>query len=55
MVSVVHLKQLEAAKKLGVRKYWSDEDEKHAVEHVRELTEEERLQRVRVYDASDVL
>ncbi len=55
MVSVVHLRQLEAAKKLGERRYWSDEDEKHAVEHARELTEEERLLRVRVYDASDVL
>jgi hypothetical protein len=55
LVSVVHLRQLEAAKKLGERKYWSDEDERHSVEHVRELTEEERLLRVRIYDASDVL
>lgn len=55
MVSIIHLRQLEAAKKLGERRYWSDEDEKHAVEKARELSEEERLLRVRVYDASDVL
>jgi hypothetical protein len=55
LVSVVHLRQLEAAKKLGERVYWSDEDEKHTVERARELTEAERLLRVRVYDASDVL
>ncbi len=55
MVSIVHLRQLDAAKKLGERCYWSDEDEKHAVEKARELSEEERLLRVRVYDASDVL
>ncbi len=55
MVSVIHLRQLEAAKKLGERRYWSDEDEKNAVERARELTEEERLLRVRVYDASDIL
>lgn len=55
MVSLVHLRQLEAAKKLGERRYWSDEDEKHAVERARELTEAERLLRVRVYDAGDIL
>ncbi len=55
MVSVIHLRQLEAAKKLGKRKHWSDEDEAKAEEETRELTEEERLQRVRVYDAGDVL
>jgi phage gp46-like protein len=55
LVSLIHLRQLEAAKKLGERKYWSDEDEKLAGERVRELTEEERIQRVRVYDAGDVL
>jgi hypothetical protein len=54
MVSVIHLRQLEAAKRLGKRKYWSDEDEAK-IEEVRELTEEERLLRVRVYDAGDVL
>jgi hypothetical protein len=55
LVSLIHLRQLEAAKKLGERKYWSDEDEKLAVKRGRELTEEERIQRVRVYDAGDVL
>lgn len=59
MVSVVHLRQLEAAKKLGKRKYWSDEDEEKAraaeEEGLPELTEEERLKRVRVYEPSDVL
>ncbi len=55
MVSIVHLRQLEAAKKLGERKYWSDEDEKNAVERGRELKEAERLLRVRVYEPGDVL
>jgi len=58
LVSVVHLRQLEAAKKLGKRKYWSDEDEEKAraaEEKLPELTEEERLQRVRVYEPGDVL
>jgi C4-dicarboxylate-specific signal transduction histidine kinase len=55
LVSVIHLRQLEAAKKLSERRYWSDEDEKNVVERARELTEEERLLRVRVYDASDIL
>ncbi len=58
MVSVVHLRQLEAAKKLGKRKYWSDEDEEKAraaEEEAPELTEEERLMRVRVYEPGDVL
>jgi hypothetical protein len=55
LVSVIHLRQIEAAKKLGERQYWSDEDEKNAVEMARELTEEERLHRVKVYDAGDVL
>ncbi len=55
MVSLVHLRQLEAAKKLGERKYWSDEDEKNAVERTRELTEAERLLRVRVYEPGDSL
>ena len=56
MVSVIHLRQLEAAKKLGKRKYWSDEEEKKAKkEESGELTEEKRLQRARVYDAGDVL
>jgi hypothetical protein len=55
LVSLIHLRQLEAAKKLCERRYWSDEDEKLAVERVRELTEEERLHRVRVYDSGDVL
>jgi len=53
---VIHLRQLEAAKKLGKRRYWSDEDEEKAKEDEgRELTEEERLQRVRVYEPGDVL
>lgn len=55
MVSVIRLRQLEAAKKLGKRRYWSDEDEEKAKEEGMELTEEERLLRVRVYDAGDVL
>ncbi len=55
LVSVIHLRQLEAAKKLGERRYWSDEDEKNAVERARELTEEERLQRIKVYEPGDVL
>lgn len=58
MVSVVHLRQLEAAKKLGERKYWSDEDEekaKSAEVELPELTESERLRRVRVYEPGDVL
>jgi hypothetical protein len=58
LVSVVHLRQLEAAKKLGKRKYWSDEDEEKAraaEEESPELTEEERLKRVRVYEPGDVL
>ncbi|MCX6648531.1 MAG: hypothetical protein NTV61_03985 [Candidatus Bathyarchaeota archaeon] len=54
MVSVIHLRQLEAAKRLGKRRHWSDEDEK-AEKEGSELTEEERLQRVRVYDAGDIL
>ena len=58
MVSVIQLRQLEAAKKLGERKYWSDEDEEKAraaEEELPELTEEERLKRVRVYEPGDVL
>jgi glycerol-3-phosphate cytidylyltransferase-like family protein len=58
LVSVIHLRQLEAAKKLGERKYWSDEDEekaKAAEEELPELTEAERLRRVRVYEPGDVL
>ncbi len=58
MVSVVHLRQLEAAKRLGERKYWSDEDEekaKAAEVELPELTEAERLRRVRVYEPGDVL
>ncbi len=58
MVSVVHLRQLEAAKKLGERKYWSDEDEEKvraAEEGLPELTEKKRLRRVRVYEPGDVL
>jgi len=58
LVSVVHLRQLEAAKRLGERKYWSDEDEekaKAAEVELPELTEAERLRRVRVYEPGDVL
>jgi len=58
LVSVVHLRQLEAAKRLGERKYWSDEDEekaKAAEVELPELTEAERLRRVRVYEPDDVL
>ncbi len=59
MVSVIHLRQLEAAKELGERKYWSDEDEEKVKaaeeEGLPELTEEERLKHVRVYEPGDVL
>ena len=54
MVSLIHLRQLEAARRLGKRRNWSDEDEEGA-EEAPELTEEERLLRARVYDAGDVL
>ena len=55
MVSVIFLRHLEAAKKLGERKHWSDEDEAKAKEEIKELTEEERILRVKAYDAGDVL
>jgi hypothetical protein len=55
LISVIHLRQLEAAKKLGERKHWSDKNEEKAEEEMRELTEEERLLRVKAYNASDVL
>ena len=56
LVSVIRLRQFQAAKRLGKRKHWSDEDEEKAKkEESGELTEKERLQRARVYDAGDVL
>ena len=57
MVSVIHLRQLEAAKKLVKHKCWSEEDEKVRPdeEEVPEITEEESLNMDKFYDVSDKL
>jgi len=55
LVSVIHLRQLEAAKKLGERKYGSEEDKENTKEETKEITEKERLFTEKAHDASDAL
>ena len=45
MVSVIHLRQLEAAKRLGERRYWSDEGEEKAREEEAHYTNGTRSSR----------